>query len=48
MQGSKQVMQNRPAAYGAQSGQFSWNIAAQAAALAAAFLFVSALVLGAI
>ncbi|WP_438752444.1 hypothetical protein [Pararhizobium sp. O133] len=41
-------MQNRPAAYGAQPGQFSWNIAAQAAALAAAFLFVSALVCGAI
>jgi hypothetical protein len=49
MQGSKPVMQNRPVAYGAQpGGHFSWNIAAQAAALAAAFLFVSALVCGAI
>ncbi|WP_139093228.1 hypothetical protein [Pararhizobium polonicum] len=49
MQGSKPVMQNRPAAFGAQSGtHFSWNMAAQAAALAAAFIFVSALVFGAI
>jgi hypothetical protein len=43
MQGSKPVMQNRPAAFGA---QFSWTMAAQATALAAAFLFVSALVCG--
>ena len=46
MQGSKPVMQNRPTAYG-QAGM-SWNMAMQAVALAAAFLFVSALVLGAI
>ena len=49
MQGSKPVMDNRPAAYGAHTGpQLSWNMAAQAVALAAAFLFVCALVFGAI
>ncbi len=49
MQGSKPVMQNRPTAFGAHTGpQFSWNMAAQAVALGAAFLFVSALVFGAI
>ncbi|MBW9062944.1 hypothetical protein JNB71_06405 [Rhizobium herbae] len=48
MQGSKPVMQNRPTAFGNPGTQFSWNMAAQAAAFAAAFLFVSALVLGAI
>jgi hypothetical protein len=49
MQGSKPVIQNRPTAYGAHTGpQFSWNMAAQAVALAAAFLFVCALVFGAI
>ncbi|MBP1861344.1 hypothetical protein [Rhizobium herbae] len=41
-------MQNRTG-FGAHSGtQFSWTMAAQAAALAAAFLFVSALIFGAI
>lgn len=49
MQGSKPVMQNRPTAFGAHTGpQLSWNMLAQAVALAAAFLFVSALVFGAI
>lgn len=49
MQGSKPVMHNRPTAFGVHTGpQFSWNLAAQAVVLAAAFLFVSALVFGAI
>lgn len=49
MQGSKPVMQDRSSAVGALFGtQLSWTVAAQGAALAAAFLFVSALVLGAI
>lgn len=49
MQGSKPVMQNRPTAFGAHTRpQFCWNMAAQAVVLAAAFLFVSALVFGAI
>ncbi|CAN7276525.1 hypothetical protein LJR235_001252 [Pararhizobium sp. LjRoot235] len=41
-------MQNRPAAFGHTGTQFSWKMVAQAVALAAAFLFVSALVFGAI
>lgn len=49
MQASKPVMQNRPTAFGAHNGpQFSWTMAVQAVVLAAAFLFVSALVFGAI
>lgn len=49
MQGSKPVLQKSPVSYGAHSApHFSWTIAAQATALAAAFLFVTALVCGAI
>lgn len=49
MHGSKPVMQKSPASYGVHSApHFSWTIAAQATALAAAFLFVTALVCGAI
>jgi hypothetical protein len=49
MQGSKPVMQKSPVNYGAPSApHFSWTMAAQATALAAAFLFVTALVCGAI
>lgn len=49
MQGSKPVMHKNPMSYGAHSApHFSWTLAAQATALAAAFLFVTALVCGAI
>ncbi|WP_428425921.1 hypothetical protein [Pararhizobium sp.] len=49
MQGSKPVMQKSPVSYGVHSvPQFSWAMAAQATALAAAFLFVTAMVCGAI
>ncbi len=48
MQGSKPVIQNRSTAFGAHTGPQFWNMAAQAVALAAAFLFVCALVFGAI
>lgn len=49
MQGSKNVIQHRSLAYNTSSGtQFSWKLAAQATALAAAFLFVAALVCGAV
>ena len=44
MQSSKPLAQNRPIS----AVPFSWNAAAQGAALAAAFLFVCALVFGAI
>jgi hypothetical protein len=49
MQGSKPVMQKSLVSFGAHSApHFSWTIAAQTTALAAAFLFVTALVCGAI
>lgn len=49
MQGSKPVMQKSPVSFGAHSApHFSWTMAAQATALAAAFLFVTAMVCGAI
>ncbi|MCW0000886.1 hypothetical protein OE766_21880 [Pararhizobium sp. YC-54] len=49
MQGSKPVMQKSQAGYGAHPvPHFSWTLAAQGTALAAAFLFVTALVCGAI
>ncbi|WP_276120542.1 hypothetical protein [Pararhizobium qamdonense] len=49
MQGSKPVMQKSPVSYSVHPApQFSWTMAAQATALAAAFLFVTALVFGAI
>jgi hypothetical protein len=48
MQALKQVLQHHTA-FGGQSGtQFSWNLAAQRTVLAAAFIFVAVLVLGAI
>ena len=49
MQGSKPVMQKSAVNYSVHSvPQFSWAMAARATALAAAFLFVTALVFGAI
>jgi hypothetical protein len=49
MRGSKPVMQKSPVSYGAHSvPHFSWPIVAQATALAAAFLFVTAMACGAI
>ncbi|WP_426126535.1 hypothetical protein [Pararhizobium sp. PWRC1-1] len=49
MQGSKPVMQKSPVSYGAYPvPHFSWTLAVQATALAAAFLFVTAMVCGAI
>ncbi|WP_426226797.1 hypothetical protein [Pararhizobium sp. DWP3-4] len=49
MQSSKPVMQKSPVNYGTHSvPHFSWTMATQATALAAAFLFVTALVCGAI
>lgn len=49
MQGAKPVMQTRPVSFGVKPAtQFSWNLTAQRAVLAAAFLFIAVLVFGAI
>lgn len=49
MLGSKQIMHNRHSVYGNTAGtQFSWKIVFHSAMLVASFVFVSALVFGAI